>query len=159
MRAIPRTQTLLSYAMNNYWHTNFKAEQGGPVAFQFALRPHGAFRPEEAVRLGAERRALLVVAPAHGPPLPPPLVTLAPGPVVVTSVRPTSDGAGWLIQLLNPAAEAQAVVLTWRRGERVTFSRSDSFERPGAAIPGAVEIPARGTAVVRADRVRPAGRR
>ena len=51
LRAIPRTQTLLSYAMNNYWHTNFKAEQGGPVEFRFALRPHvGEWSASDATR-------------------------------------------------------------------------------------------------------------
>lgn len=42
MRSLPRTQTFFSYVMNNYWHTNYKADQDGPVTFRYALRPHGA---------------------------------------------------------------------------------------------------------------------
>ena len=171
MRSIPRTQTVLSYVMNNYWHTNFKADQAGPVAFQYALRPHGSFRPEEAVRLGAERRALLVVAPARGaPPLPSLLrleaVGLAvargaaePSPVVVTSVRPTSDRRGWLVALFNPTAEEQQVRFAWRPGERIDLSHSDSGERPGAPVLGALALPAHGTATVRAERTIPEARR
>lgn len=64
MRSLPRTQTFFSYVMNNYWHTNYKADQDGPVRFRYALRPHGALRTEEAVRFGRERREALLVAPA-----------------------------------------------------------------------------------------------
>ena len=159
MRSIPRTQTLLSYAMNNYWHTNFKADQGGPVGFVYALRAHGPFRPEDAVRFGAERRAPLVVAPARGPAASAPLFTIesaagaapAPQPVVATSVRPTADGRGWLLALYNPSPEARAVRLAWRRGERVRLFRSDSAEGALCALAGSVALPARGTVIVRVE--------
>ena len=164
MRAIPFTQTLLSYAMNNYWHTNFKAEQGGPVAFAYALRPHGAFRPEDAVRFGAEGRAPLLVTPARGPSASRALFSLesaaaapagaghaAPQPVVATSVRPTSDGHGWLIALYNPAAEAHEVRIAWRGGERVRIRLSDSAEGGGASRAGPIALEAHATAIVRVD--------
>jgi hypothetical protein len=162
MRSIPRTETLLSYAMNNYWHTNFKADQGGPAGFVYALRPHGPFRPDDAVRFGAERRSPLVVAPARGPAVPAPLFTLAssaaaaagagvPEPVVATSVRPTSDGHGWLIALSNPSGEEREVRFAWRRGERVRLRLSDSAEAAGAPLAGPVALAAHATAIVRAD--------
>ena len=34
------TATWFSYVMNNYWHTNYKADQEGIVNFKYALRPH-----------------------------------------------------------------------------------------------------------------------
>jgi hypothetical protein len=155
MRAIPRTQTLLSYAMNNYWHTNFKAEQGGPVEFRFALRPHGPYRPDEAVRFGMEQRAPLLVVPASRTSAPaPPLLTVSPAGVVVTSIRPTSDGLGWLVQLQNPTDESQQVRLTWRRGTASALRLSDSAERSGAVVSGALSVPARATVLVRAERAR-----
>jgi hypothetical protein len=166
MRSIPPTQTLLSYAMNNYWHTNFKADQGGPVGFVYALRPHGPFRPDDAVRFGAERRAPLVVAPARGPAAPLPLFTLAssaapapapaagsaePEPVVATSVRATTDGRGWLIALYNPTGEAREVRFAWRRGARVRLRLSDSAEGSGAPLAGPIALAAHATALVRVD--------
>ena len=33
MRTIQPSPLLYSYAMNNYWHTNYKADQEGPVNF------------------------------------------------------------------------------------------------------------------------------
>ncbi len=35
--------TLYAYLLNNYWHTNYKADQSGPMRFRFVLRPHGRF--------------------------------------------------------------------------------------------------------------------
>ena len=36
----PASQRLYSYALNNYWHTNYKADQDGPIAFRYAVEPH-----------------------------------------------------------------------------------------------------------------------
>jgi alpha-mannosidase len=151
-RSLAPSQTFYAYVMNNYWHTNYKADQEGPVTFRFSLRPHGPFRADEAVRAGAEAREPLVVAGAAGPPPSgEPLLRLAPGAVLATALRPGADGRSYLVQLYNPTAQAQRVVFRWRSGTRVALSRSDSSERPGAAIPGALDLPGYGTAVLRAE--------
>jgi alpha-mannosidase len=51
----PRSATVVSYVMNNYWHTNFKADQEGMVRFRYVVRPHGAFDAAAAQRFGIER--------------------------------------------------------------------------------------------------------
>jgi alpha-mannosidase len=53
--------TLLSYVMNNYWETNYRAAQDDEVAFRYALRVHGTFREEEAERFGLEEARPLLV--------------------------------------------------------------------------------------------------
>ncbi|MEO8588314.1 MAG: hypothetical protein ABI432_03010, partial [Flavobacteriales bacterium] len=35
------SSTLYLYALNNYWHTNFKADQEGPITFDIYLKMHG----------------------------------------------------------------------------------------------------------------------
>ncbi|MGD0782877.1 MAG: glycoside hydrolase family 38 C-terminal domain-containing protein, partial [Candidatus Aminicenantales bacterium] len=47
--------TLFSYALNNYWNTNFKASQGGTLVFRYSLtaRP-GAADPVKSTRFGWE---------------------------------------------------------------------------------------------------------
>ena len=46
--------TVFAYVMNNYWHTNSKADQSGKVTFNFYLHFHKAFDLQEAQRMGAE---------------------------------------------------------------------------------------------------------
>jgi alpha-mannosidase len=46
--------TLFLYAMNNYWHTNYKADQNGKVKFDFVLHFHEGFNLQEAQRTGME---------------------------------------------------------------------------------------------------------
>jgi hypothetical protein len=50
----PSATTLLSWTMNNYWHTNYRATQEGRVAFRYAIRPH------EKYSAGAASRQILL---------------------------------------------------------------------------------------------------
>ncbi len=149
MRTVPRSQTFYSYVMNNYWHTNYKADQEGPVTFRYVLRPHGAFRPEDAARLGAEARRPLLVVPAAGRAPAAPLATVSPATALVTALRPGADGRSWMVALQNPTGAAQRVALRWRGGRRVAVSESDDAERPGAPLRGPLLLPAHGTALLR----------
>ena len=54
-RTLPGS-VLVAYLMNNYWHTNFKADQSGPVTFRFVVQPHDAFDATRAARFGASVR-------------------------------------------------------------------------------------------------------
>jgi alpha-mannosidase len=53
--------TIFLYAMNNYWHTNYKAEQSGKVQFDFILRFHKAFNTKDAQPTGAETTQPLLI--------------------------------------------------------------------------------------------------
>ena len=37
------TSVWFSYIMNNYWHTNYKADQDGESHYHYALKPHAMF--------------------------------------------------------------------------------------------------------------------
>ena len=46
---------VFAYVMNNYWYTNYKASQGGPLTFSFSVNPtEKPFDPVAASRFGAE---------------------------------------------------------------------------------------------------------
>ena len=151
MRALPRTQTFYAYVMNNYWHTNYKAYQDGPVDFRFGILPHGAFRAEDAARDGAEaREPLLVAAAAGAAPPSEPLVAVTPASVLVAALR-RGAGRSWLVQLYNPTAAPQRIALRWQRGMRVLLRWSDSSGRRGAPIAGTFPLPPYGTAIVLAE--------
>lgn len=48
----PKTSTLFSYAMNNYWHTNYRAGQGGTFTFRYVMTSADRFDPAALSRLG-----------------------------------------------------------------------------------------------------------
>jgi alpha-mannosidase len=152
MRALPPSQTFFSYVMNNYWHTNYKADQEGPVTFRYALHPHHAFRADAAARFGAEaREPLLVVAATGRGPSSVPLLSVAPAVVLVTALRPGAQPRSWMVALQNPGAATQRVTLRWRGGARVAWTMSDSSGRPGMALTGPLALPPHGTAIVRVE--------
>ena len=48
----PRSGTIFSYALNNYWHTNFRRVQSGDFVFQYVLTSGPDLPPEDLARLG-----------------------------------------------------------------------------------------------------------
>ncbi len=60
------SQTIYSWAMNNHWHTNYRAEQAGPTTFRYVLWPHHGNDQQQAFRTAWEYSQPLVVAAARG---------------------------------------------------------------------------------------------
>lgn len=107
------SQLIYSYAMNNYWHTNYKADQEGPVLFRYSIVPHGPFRAADAAKRGLEAaRPFVSVLP--GSPAAAPLLSIRPDTVIATSLVPEADGTGLLLRLYNPSDHAAEAVLSVR---------------------------------------------
>lgn len=106
---------LYSYAMNNYWHTNYKASQGGPATFRFVL--DAAASDGEAARLGWQESMPVgvryVARPQEGslPATSASLITLSRDDVVVTAVKGSIEGDGLVVRLFPYAPERTAVSL------------------------------------------------
>ena len=52
---VPKSATILSWSMSNYWSTNFKSSQGGEFTFRYAFVSGGKFEPAELTRSGWEQ--------------------------------------------------------------------------------------------------------
>jgi alpha-mannosidase len=50
----PKTATLFSYVMNNYWHTNYRAGQGGDFTFRYALTTSAKLDSGALTKFGME---------------------------------------------------------------------------------------------------------
>ncbi|MBK7172890.1 MAG: glycoside hydrolase [Bacteroidales bacterium] len=103
--------TLFSYVMNNYWHTNYKADQEGPVTFTYALIPHGLFNLGETQRNGLAFNQPLLVLPAVGEQKKLPLFTLSNPNVIATLVEPTQEG--FRIRLFNAGGVPGVCKMEW----------------------------------------------
>jgi len=127
MKSIQPSSLIYSYVMNNYWHTNYKADQEGPVTFSYSILPHAAFRVSDAAKFGAERRQPLIVAPAG--PSPQPLASalqISSPDVLVSSLQPIAGEHSWLAYFYNPTDSAQKVTLQGNDGLPVTIRSSDA---------------------------------
>ncbi len=50
----PKSSTLFSYVMNNYWHTNYRAGQGGTFVFRYVMTSANALNGGALTRLGLD---------------------------------------------------------------------------------------------------------
>ncbi|MBU0640142.1 MAG: hypothetical protein KKB50_14850 [Planctomycetes bacterium] len=153
LRHIEPSQTVFSYVMNNYWETNYKADQEGPTTFRYALRPYrGLCDHAAAARFGIERNRPLIAMPVRvdGPPALASVFTLdAPG-VIVTAFKPSRDGRARMIRLFAASGKPESVRLTWS-GEEPDVYRSDPAEARHARVDGPIELPAYGIVTLRAE--------
>jgi alpha-mannosidase len=135
MKSIKTSSSIYSYVMNNYWHTNYKADQEGPVTFAYSIRPHAAFDATEAAKFGTERRQPLIVS-VWGPPGPLhlPLMKLSSTKIIVFSIKPVAAANSWLVHVYNPTAADQMAGLRWKGGERVSIHRSDAAGESGTPV-------------------------
>ncbi|AFD06613.1 glycoside hydrolase family 38 N-terminal domain-containing protein [Solitalea canadensis] len=108
------TATWFSYVMNNYWHTNYKADQEGIARFRYALRPHGKFSYSETEKMGSEFTQPLVALPVNeSMGLKGGLFALSNNRIVVTSITPQQDGS-FLIRLYNPESSSEQTKIQWQ---------------------------------------------
>lgn len=107
------TSTWFSYVMNNYWHTNFKADQDGMSYFHYALRPHGIFKNDEQEKAAEEFTNPIIAFPVNEKiKLPANLFELSNDKIVVTSITPQKGGS-FLIRLFNPLSTDQSTTFKW----------------------------------------------
>ncbi len=139
---IKPSQTIYSYVMNNYWGTNYKAEQNGKTSFRYTLQPHGMYLPANAEKIAAEESEPLVVVPvSNSKNESESLFILNNQGIVVTALVPQNDG--YLIRLFNAGGSPENLNIGWKdKPSEVFFSDLDG-KKTGNYIPG-VLIPAWG---------------
>jgi alpha-mannosidase len=155
-KKIEPTQKLYSWALNNHWHTNYRAYQEGPLVFRFVLRPHrGPCQDADASRLATSISQPLVALPGRGAPPPAEsLLRVEPAEVHVVGLKPSDDGKALIVRLFGAGGKDAQARLTWPSGRSRRLWLSDTSERPLAEFSGAVPVPARGVVTVRAESTR-----
>jgi hypothetical protein len=149
-RTAPGT-TVHAYLFNNYWHTNYKAYQQGPLTYRFVLRAHAGHDPVALRRFSDEQdNPLLVFAVDPAAPGVQAPFTLSGDPVTVSSLRVADGGAALVARLFNPSPKpATVTVRPADQGARVSMMAGDQAQD----VPdGRIAIPALGTRSVRIER-------
>ena len=150
LKTIKPSSKIYSWAMNNHWHTNYRADQEGPTWFHFAIRPHGAYDPVAATRFGIESTQPLVVAPASGQAPVASRLSLEPAHVLATAFKPSDDGKALIVRLFNPTSQPQTTRLKWSRPVRETLL-SNAREDSGPKAPEAIALPKLGMVTLRVE--------
>jgi len=154
LKHVQPSQTFYSYVMNNYWETNYKADQPGEAVFNYAIRPHGPFDAAAATRFGIERSQPLVAVPVdEKAPLPPsePLLRVEPAGVLVSLLKPSDDRKARIVRLFNAGSDPAKASVTWSDPAPPRVSLSSPFEEAGAAIAGPIDMPGFGIVTLRAE--------
>jgi hypothetical protein len=119
------SSVIYSYVMNNYWGTNYKAEQSGKTTFRYTIQPHGMFLSAESEKMAAQESEPLVVVPLKSSKNESSsLFTILNQGIVVTALVPLNDG--YLIRLFNAGGDPQKLNIVWKTNPaEVCFSDLD----------------------------------
>jgi len=144
------SSTIFSYVMNNYWHTNYKADQEGIGTYHYSLHPHGLYNQADAMRAGIERSQPLVIrAAATGQPKRPSLLTITPSSVLVTYLKPVYGGRGHIVRLYNAGGRPEEAKISLGNSAQSVY-RSSPFEEKGDIV-NTVSLPANGIITLRIE--------
>ena len=120
---------VFAYVMNNYWHTNYKATQGGREVFRFSLTSaRGGFVKRDAVARGWEMFSP-PVAQSGGGPLKPvlsasatSLVGIEPASLPLMALKQAEDGNGYIFRVCDFSGAGGNLKLTLPKPVREAFT-------------------------------------
>jgi len=150
-KKIEPTQKLYSWALNNHWETNYRASQEGIITFRYALKPHHAFQPVDAVKFATGLSQPLITVKAVGKELSVPKLQLSSKNIVVLVLKPSEDGKAWIVTLFNPSDRSEKTVV--RCPEPIKkISYSNTGEMPLMPVTGDIEMSTLEVVTIRIDK-------
>jgi alpha-mannosidase len=119
----PKDATVYSYALNNYWHTNFIRVQQGRFTFRYVLTSGRDLLPASLARLGRaamtplEHQQIISNDKHDDParqlsPAPHSFLTVSSADVVVEDWKNAMDGNGSIVRLVETGGESTTARLT-----------------------------------------------
>ncbi len=112
----PKSSSIFSWVMNNYWGTNFAPQQGGEFTFRYSLVSGRALDPAELTRLGNEAMTPLevdlvgaAILPGTLPSDEASLLEVDNSSISVATWKLAEDGQGSILRLQETAGKPQSV--------------------------------------------------
>src|SRR4029077_8207006 len=140
-RRIAPDGTLLAYAMNNYWFTNYAARQDGPFTFRFRVSLVAPGDAAEPVRRGWAACDPLYVGPTVDHASPGSLISrdtalfVPDAGTMVVGAKRADDGDGAVVKVLDVAGTARSVGV-WPAAWAFTSARAVNLvEMNGDGLP------------------------
>jgi hypothetical protein len=156
LKQVQPKSVLYSWAMNNHWHTNYRAYQEGPVPFRFVLRPHppaaDASCDAAATRLALDLGQPLLVAGARAAVAGSrPRLSLDGSGSLVAALKPSDDGRALIVRLWGTDGHAGPSRITWGSPAPRRIFFSDLSERPLQEAGPSIDVPLHGLVTLRAE--------
>jgi alpha-mannosidase len=149
VRKLEPSQTIYSYVMNNYWETNYKAEQPGIAHFQYSIFPYRKFDQIKAEQFGTEQsQPLIPVAVQKDKPQIKSLFSVESRDVLVTMMKPVADGKRIIIRLFNTSADEKSAKFNWGSLRPKEVYLSNLFDEPLERLGDSLSIPGYGIKTV-----------
>jgi alpha-mannosidase len=117
-----RPGTIFSYAMNNYWHTNYRAGQGGHFRFRYVITSASSTHAAELSRMGWEEmtpfeqdevtsqdKALDLPRPLNGKQ--DSLLDVGDNSLLLDTWKSAEDGQGTILRFLDLGGTARTVTV------------------------------------------------
>ncbi len=135
----PRSSTLFSYVMNNYWDTNYRAAQGGDFVFRYVVTSGAKFDPEALARLGwtemrpAEVDYVVGQDKVGNPPRPLPgtgagFLEIEPPNVALATWKLAENGKGTILRLVEIGGRATTATVRFSRYSPHTAALCNAVE-------------------------------
>ncbi|MGH9345017.1 MAG: glycosyl hydrolase-related protein, partial [Terriglobia bacterium] len=151
----PKSATVFSYVMNNYWHTNYFRVQSGKYTFRYVLTSGQSLSPVALARLGRASMTPMEVRQVisndkNGNPARP----LSPDPksflsvsapnVVVEDWKMAEDGRGAILRLIEVGGQDATATLTFPLFRLEKAWRTNAVEENLSPLPvqgNSVQVP------------------
>ncbi len=141
-----RTGTIFSYAMNNYWHTNYRAAQGGHFQFRYVVTSAASTDPSALSRMGWEEATPLeedeIRSQDKALDLPRQLdgkeasfMTVDDPDVLLDTWKPAEDGDGTILRFLDLGGTPRTVTVSTPLLNLDKATETDAVERNQKPLP------------------------
>ena len=141
-----RSGTIFSYVMNNYWHTNYRAAQGGHFHFRYVVTSATSTNPAALSRMGWEEGTPLEVDEIRSQDkaldLPRPLdgkaasfLAVNDPDLLVDTWKPAEDGNGTILRVIDLGGKSRSVEISIPSLILEKATETDAVERNQNALP------------------------
>jgi alpha-mannosidase len=150
-KSIPQTQTLLSWALNNHWFTNFPLQQGGIIPFRYVIQPHGRYDSVAANQFGLEQNRPLIAVPVDKNPVTKPLLTIDNPRVAISTLKPSEDDKALILRLRSVSDKPELINLTWPTGTPKSINLCLADEEPATPVGHKIVVEPYGVLTLRVE--------
>lgn len=109
------SSTVYSWVMNNSWMTNYKRSQKGEASFRYSIIPLEGDSDHSKLKSLEIAQPLIAIISSMNKPLQSLFTLKGNHQIAVSTLRPTTDGAGYIVRLANMSGRSIHTAFEWGR--------------------------------------------